>query len=128
MLPGQNIESTIDVWLYFTPDLPLELTLEEVQKKGGGQALDPDYETRCRARGCDPCNPCNPTLSHSTLQPCVLQAAPLTHLRLSSWWGALPSEVQLAIADAQQLETASEKQMFAPTPGQCNVKAHPIDA
>ncbi len=45
------------------------------------------------------------------------------HLRMSSWWAALPSEVQLNIADAQQLETASEKQMFAPAPGQCNVKA-----
>ena len=87
-LPGQTIESTIDIWLYFTPDLPLEITLEEVQRAGGGKNLDPDYEQR-----------------------------------LSSWWGALPSEVQLAIADAQQLETANEKSMFAPQPGQCNVKA-----
>ena len=88
VLPEQSIESTIDIWLYFTPDLPLEITLEEVQKAGGGRGLDPDYEQR-----------------------------------LNSWWGALPSEVQLTIADAQQLETASDKQMFAPAPGQCNVKA-----
>ena len=25
MLPDQHIESTIDLWLYFTPDLPLDL-------------------------------------------------------------------------------------------------------
>ena len=72
VLPGQNIESTIDIWLYFTPDLPLEITLEEVQKAGGGKGLDPDYETRCRTRGCNP--------THSKLQPCVLQAAPLRTL------------------------------------------------
>ena len=57
VLPGQSIESTIDVWLYFTPDLPLEITLEEVQKAGGGKGLDPDYETRCRTRGCNPTHP-----------------------------------------------------------------------
>ena len=86
VLPEQQIESTLDVWLYFTPDLPLEITLEEVAKAGGGRGLDPDYEQRCRAAGSNPaanrlqpgCNPaatrrsaaCKPT-HRGNLQPRV---------------------------------------------------------
>ena len=47
VLPEQQIESTIDFWLYFTPDLPLEITLDEVKTKGG-RAIDSEYESRCQ--------------------------------------------------------------------------------
>ena len=50
LLPEQQIDSSIDLWLYFTPDLPLELVLEDRSGKGHtGRSLDTDYEQRLRS-------------------------------------------------------------------------------
>ena len=50
LLPDQHIESTIDLWLYFTPDLPLDIVLEDRSGKGHtGRSLDTDYEQRLRS-------------------------------------------------------------------------------
>ena len=50
LLPDQHIESTIDLWLYFTPDLPLDIVLEDRSGKGHtGRSLDIDYEQRLRS-------------------------------------------------------------------------------
>ena len=48
LLPEQQIESTIDLWLFFTPDLPLDIVLED-RAKPVGRGLDPDYEQRLRS-------------------------------------------------------------------------------
>ena len=50
LLPDQYIESSIDLWLYFTPDLPLDIVLEDRSGKGHtGRSLDTDYEQRLRS-------------------------------------------------------------------------------
>mmetsp|Transcript_45249 Transcript_45249/g.125472 ORF Transcript_45249/g.125472 Transcript_45249/m.125472 type:complete len:800 (+) Transcript_45249:3-2402(+) len=47
-LPGHKIQSTIDMWAYFIPDLPLDIHLEQTQTQSGSQ-LSKDYEARAKA-------------------------------------------------------------------------------
>ena len=46
-LPGHEIQSTIEMWAYFIPDLPLDVHLEQ-GVGGSNQGITKDYESRAK--------------------------------------------------------------------------------
>ena len=117
LLPDQHIESTIDLWLYFTPDLPLDLVRPPISP------LHLPYIS--------PRSPLDLPISPLHLPQVLEDRSGKGHTgraldtdyeqRLRAWYEGLPESVRRPIEDAQRHEVLMEQG----APPDLDRKAHP---